>query len=120
MICLVQIPQRFMTVNALSSLDAALRLLALGAFVPSGSMFAALLMGRIKIPPCFVVLAGAVLQVVGAILLSRIPSDLQIRREQYGYQAILGLGIGFVACGLIMLVPFVMEQQDLGTLNRIV
>jgi hypothetical protein len=120
MICLVQIPQRFMTVNGLSSVDAAICLLAFGAFVPSGSTFAALLIGKFKIPPCFILLAGAVLQLIGSILLSRIPSSSHIHTEQYGYQILLGLGIGFVACGLIMLVPLAMEQKDLGKSHQAV
>lgn len=114
MICLIQIPQRFMTVYGLSPFNAALRLLTFGAFVPAGSSIAAALMGKLKIPPCFIILAGAALQLVGAILLSDIPTDTVIHPRQYGFQILLGTGIGFVACGLILLVPFAMEKRDLG------
>ncbi|KAF2256481.1 MFS general substrate transporter [Trematosphaeria pertusa] len=113
MICLIQIPQRFMTVYGLSPFNAALRLLTFGAFVPAGSSIAAALMGKLKIPPCFIILAGAALQLVGAILLSDIPTDTVIHPRQYGFQILLGTGIGFVACGLILLVPFAMEKRDL-------
>ncbi|KAF1966753.1 MFS general substrate transporter [Bimuria novae-zelandiae CBS 107.79] len=113
MICLVQIPQRYMTVNGLSSLDAAVRLLSFGALVPSSSTFAAALMGKLQIPPSFIILAGSVLQLIGAVLFSRVPSNSDIHPDQYGYQVILGVGVGFVMCGLILLVPFVMEERDL-------
>ncbi|KAF2438547.1 MFS multidrug transporter-like protein [Karstenula rhodostoma CBS 690.94] len=113
MICLIQIPQRFMTVNGLSSLEAAVLLLPFGAFVPTGSSFAAAMMGKPRIPPSIIVLTGAVLQLIGAVLLSRIPTDSDIRAYQYGYQILLGAGVGFVACGLILLVPFAMEKRDL-------
>ena len=113
MICLVQIPQRYMTVNGLSSFDAAVRLLSFGAFVPLSSTFAAALIGKYQIPPSFVILSGSMMQLVGAVLFSRIPSDLYVHPEQYGYQIMLGVGVGFVMCGLILLVPCVMEHRDL-------
>ena len=114
MICVIQIPQRFMTVNGLSSLEAAVRLLSFGAFIPTGSSVAAAIIGRLKVPPIFMILIGAVLQLIAAILLSRIPTDSVIHAYQYGYHVILGSGVGFVSCGLIILVPFVMEKRDLG------
>lgn len=36
-----------------------------------------------------------------------------IRANQYGCQILLGVGVGFVACGLILLVPFAIEERDL-------
>ncbi|KAF2804408.1 MFS general substrate transporter [Mytilinidion resinicola] len=113
MVCLVQIPQRFMTVNGLSSLDAAVRMLPFGAFVPGGSSLAAVLMGKPKVPPCIIILVGAVLQLIGAVFLSRIPTDPHIHSPQYAFQVLIGLGVGFLAAGLILLVPYAMEKRDL-------
>ncbi|ORX93616.1 major facilitator superfamily domain-containing protein [Clohesyomyces aquaticus] len=113
MICLVQIPQRFITVNGLSSLGAAVRLLAFGAFVPSGSALAGALMSKMKISPCIIILFGAIFQLVGAVLLSGIPTTPDLHSPQYGYQVLLGIGVGFVACGLILLVPVATEKRDL-------
>ncbi|KAF2795478.1 MFS multidrug transporter-like protein [Melanomma pulvis-pyrius CBS 109.77] len=114
MICLVQIPQRYMTVNGLSPLHAAVRLLAFGAFVPGGCMIAAALMGKPKVPPAVLILIGAAFQLIGAIFLSRLPTHSQLYSPQYGFQVLLGLGVGFVSAGLILLVPFAMEKRDLG------
>jgi hypothetical protein len=118
MICLVQIPQRYMTVNNLSPLNAAIRLLPFGALVPIGSSISAAVMGQLRIPPVVVILLGAVLQLSGATLLSNVPADAYIHSQQYGFQVLLGLGVGFVTCGLIIMVPLAMRKQDLGKLHR--
>jgi hypothetical protein len=114
LICLVQIPQRFITVNGLSPKQAAVRFLAFGAFVPSGSTIGAALMNKLKIPAAVIIAVGASLQLIGAVFLSRIPTGSHLHQAQYGYQVLLGIGVGFVMVGLILLVPFAMEKRDLG------
>ncbi|KAH3986698.1 hypothetical protein HBH51_015450 [Parastagonospora nodorum] len=112
-VCIAQIPQRFVTVNDVSPLSAALRLLAFGAMIPVGSALAGALMGKPRIPPCGVVLAGAVLEIIGVVLLSRISTSPQIDSTQYGFQVLAGLGTGMVNAALIILVPYIMETKDL-------
>lgn len=104
-----------MTVNGLSPLAAAVRLLSFGAFVPTGSAVAGALMGRPKIPPCWIVLFGSILQLFGTIFLSRIGTSYQVEATQYGCQILIGTGVGFVNAGLILLVPYAMQKRDLGT-----
>ncbi|KAF2108387.1 major facilitator superfamily domain-containing protein [Lophiotrema nucula] len=112
-VCLVQIPQRYITVNGLSSFNAAIRLLAFGAFIPLGSIFAAALIGRLRVPPCFIILLGAVMQIVGTLLLSRVSTSYRLERAPLGYQVLLGTGIGLATAAMVLLVPYVMEQKDL-------
>ena len=95
-VCIAQIPQRYITVNGLSPLAAAVRLLTYGAFVPFGSGVAGALMGKPRIPPCW------------------IDTSSHIDASQYAYQIIAGTGTGLVNSGLIMLVPYAMEKRDLG------
>jgi len=113
-VCTVQIPQRFMTVNGLSPLAAAIKLLAFGAFIPIGSSLAAALMGKPKIPACWVISIGVILQIVGIVLLSRISTATHIDQSQYGFQILVGTGIGFQNAALTLLVPYVMDKRDLG------
>src|SRR5438552_214332 len=112
-VCVAQIPQRFVTVNGLSPLSAAVRLLTFGAFVPVGSGLAGALMGKPRIPPCWIVLTGAILEIIGIIFLSRIDTSPHIDKSQYAFQVLAGTGIGFVNAGLVILVPYAMEKRDL-------
>lgn len=109
-----QIPQRFMTVNGLSPLAAAIRLLSFGAFIPADTAVAGALMGKPSVPPAWIVLIGAVLQVIGTIFLSRTSASFRIETAQYGCQLVVGTGVGFVNAGLVLLVPYAMEKRDLG------
>lgn len=71
-------------------------------------------MGKPKIPPMWLVLAGAILEIIGVVLLSRISTGHGIDGAQYGYQIIAGFGTGMINAGLIILVPYIMEKRDLG------
>jgi hypothetical protein len=115
-VCIAQIPQRFVTVNGLSPLSAAVRLLTYGAFVPFGCALAGALMGKPRAPPCWIVLAGSVLEVIGIVLLSRINTSSNIDSTQYVFQIIPGTGTGLVNAELVILVPYAMEKRDLGEL----
>ncbi|OWY43019.1 MFS general substrate transporter [Alternaria alternata] len=112
-VCIAQIPQRYITVNGLSPLAAAVRLLTYGAFVPFGSAVAGALMGKPRIPPCWIILAGSLMEVLGITLLAWIDTSSHIDASQYAYQIIAGTGTGLVNSGLIMLVPYAMEKRDL-------
>jgi hypothetical protein len=113
-VCIAQIPQRFVTVNDVSPLSAAIRLLTFGAFIPIGSTLAGALMGKGRLPPCYVVLAGAILEIIGVVLLSRIDTSVHVDNAQYGFQVIAGLGTGMINAALILLIPYIMEKRDLG------
>ena len=113
-VCIAQIPQRYITVSGLSPLAAAVRLLTYGAFVPFGSAVAGALMGKPRIPPCWIILAGSLMEVLGITLLAWIDTSSHIDASQYAYQIIAGTGTGLVNSGLIMLVPYAMEKRDLG------
>jgi hypothetical protein len=112
-VCIAQIPQRYITVNGLSPLAAAVRLLTYGAFIPFGSGFAGALMGKPRIPPCWIILAGSFMEILGIVLLAQIDTSSRIDTSQYAFQIIAGTGTGFVNSGLILLVPYAMEKRDL-------
>jgi hypothetical protein len=105
-VCTVQISQRFMTVHVLSPFSADTKLLSFGFPVAGGSSIAAALMGKLKIPPCWMILFGAILQVVGLVLLTRVNDTPKIDKAQYAYQILTGLGVGFINAALTLLVPY--------------
>jgi hypothetical protein len=110
----VQVPQRFMAVNGLSPFAAASRLLAFGALVPTGSSIALFFMNRLRIRPCIIIAVSVILEIVGTSLLSQAPTHLHIHKPQYGYQALVGLGVGAIVSSVVTLIPLEMEDRDVG------
>ena len=109
----MQIPQRFMTVNGLSPFEAGVRLLPFGVLVPSMSSLTALLMKKL-VAPIYILMAGGILEIIGTVCLSMIDTSPKILASQYGFQILIGSGVGFINSALLLLVPFVMKRQDLG------
>jgi hypothetical protein len=113
-LCIVQLPQRFMTVNGLAPLAAGARLLPFGAFVPVGASIAVTLMDRFKMPAQWVCMVGAVLQILGLTFLSRASGEKAIEASQYGFQILTAVGNGYINTAAILMIPYVMENRDLG------
>ncbi|KAF2791393.1 major facilitator superfamily MFS-1 [Melanomma pulvis-pyrius CBS 109.77] len=116
-VTIVQLPQRFMTVNGLYPLAAGVRLLPFGAFVPTGSSIAVVLMDRFKIPPTFICVAGAILEIIGLVFLSRASGSSAVEASQYGSQIVTAVGNGFVNTAVILMIPYVVDNRDLGVGN---
>ena len=108
------IPQRSQVVNGVNALGAGVRLLPFTVTCPIASVTAAIVAGKAKIPPLYLVLVGATLQVIGFSLLTTIPSASYITAAQYGYEAIAGIGTGINISTVILMVPFTVSQEDRG------
>lgn len=113
-VAIVQIPQRFQAVNGVSSLGAGIRLLPLAFSSPVGSFSSAILSGKLKVPPVFLLIAASVLQTIGAALLSTIPIGTEIEPAQYGYEVLLGFGLGLSIPTLLNMVPVAFQRRDQG------
>ena len=112
---MVLIPQRFQVVNDLSAFNAGWRLLALMLCSPLGSVISGYLIQSIKLPPTYVFLVGAILQTIGLALMGTLNvSDPNVPSAQYGYQVILGLGIGLTLSSLLIGAPTVIKEKDTG------
>ncbi len=111
-VAIIQIPLRFQTVNGVSTLGAGVRLLPFALASPIGSVLAAGIAGKAKIPPIYFILLGAISQVVGFSLLSTAPTTKKINQAQYGYQAIAGFGCGVSLVSAIVMTPFSVEKHD--------
>ena len=84
---------------------------------PLGSGASGFLIQRLKIPPFYIFIFAAVLQTVGLGLMGSLPvTNAGVPHAQYGYQVILGLGIGFSLSSVIIAAPTVIEDKDTGTL----
>lgn len=111
-VAIIQIPLRFQTVNSVSALGAGVRLLPFALASPIGSVLAAGIAGKAKIPPIYFIFLGAILQIVGFSLLSTAPTTTKINPAQYGFQVIAGFGCGVSLASLIVMTPFAIEKHD--------
>lgn len=117
-VLVVQIPQRFIQVDGLSAFDAGVRLIPFSVLVPGTSAVVAILFKK-GVPPFYVQVAGAVLQLVGIVLLAvDTPEIASSSGKQYGYQILTGAGIGCSNVALLIIVPYINERRDLGKLEE--
>lgn len=65
-------------------------------------------------PPAIVVLVGAIFQIVGIVLLSTLPVHRETIAATYGYEVIVGIGLGLNIAALMILPPYVVEKRDQG------
>ncbi|KAI1264505.1 putative efflux pump antibiotic resistance protein [Xylariaceae sp. FL1019] len=107
-----QLPQRFQLVNHLSALDAGVRVVPFGGAIPIGTILAANILNKTKTPPIFIVLAGAVLQVIGFALMATLPYTPYIPAKMYGFQILAGFGAGANYQTLYLMIPFVVQPRD--------
>ncbi|KAI4116213.1 MAG: hypothetical protein LQ341_007699, partial [Variospora aurantia] len=100
-------------VNHLSAFEAGWRLLALMLCSPLGSALSTYLVFKAKIPPFHLFLVAAVLQIIGLALMGTLSvTSSGVPPAQYGYQVILGLGIGLTLSSLLVAAPTVIEGKD--------
>lgn len=112
---MTNLPQKFQVVNALSAFGAGWRLLALMLCTPTASAASGFLIQKLKFPPFYIFLSATVLQTIGVVLMGTLPtSQPAVPSEQYAYQVILGLGIGFSLSTVIIAAPTVVETKDTG------
>lgn len=115
----INLPQKFQVVNDLSAFDAGWRLLALMLCTSSASAASGFLIQKLKLPPFYIFLVAAILQTVGVALMSTLPTSQPVfPSEQYAYQVILGLGIGFSLSSVIIAAPTVVEPKDIGNYSH--
>ena len=70
--------------------------------------------GKTKMPLIYMFLFGALLQVLGLGLLSRLPTNNPVPAAMYGYEILTGVGFGVTFAILMLGTPFVVEKRDLG------
>jgi len=47
------------------------------------------------------------------LMCSLSPTDLQLQRQQYGFEIIMGIGFGLVLTSLLGLIPIVVNKKDI-------
>ncbi|KAL2810109.1 major facilitator superfamily domain-containing protein [Aspergillus granulosus] len=111
-ICVIELPQRYQTVNGSSPLGAGVKLLAYALSQPVGSILCSSLSGRLKVPFIYILLSGVVLQIIGMFLLSTTPTTVHVWTGQFGYAVVAGLGVGMAVAAVYIMVPLVVGKDD--------
>ncbi|KAI0190606.1 MFS multidrug transporter-like protein [Astrocystis sublimbata] len=110
----INLPQRFQTVNALPALDAGLRLLPFALLAPIGSLVSNIIFIR-QPKPLWLLAAGAAFQLTGIALLASDPVGRDIPPRLYGFEILAGFGVGITFGTLVTITPSSVEPRDLAT-----
>lgn len=108
---IVQLPQRFQSVNFKSAERAGVLLLPVTLMTPVGAMFAGIVMGK-KIAAEYILMLSTALTSVGVGLLSSLPTDAPFWVGTYGYQVITGIGLGLASPPYYFLLYTSVEEKD--------
>jgi MFS family permease len=107
----VQLPQRFQAVNFTSAERAGILLLPTALMTPVGSMVAGV--AAKKVPIEFILIISAALVCVGVGLLSSLPTYPNLWPGTYGYEVIVGLGLGLANPPYFMLIASSIAEKDI-------
>jgi hypothetical protein len=113
-VIVVSIPQRAQAVYGLSPSAAGLALLPLLLTSPLATALSGYLTSNLKVPPVYLIIGGAVFQVLGVGLMCEIGLDeTDMPKRQYAYEALMGLGFGMGLSTILVLARLVVEEKDL-------
>lgn len=110
----VNVPQRAQAVDGLSPVRAGLVLLPLLLTSPFAMAASGILTSNFNVPPAYLIVIGAILQLIGVGLTSSLPTTrFKISPQQYGYEVIMGLGFGLTLSTVLTIAPLVVKEIDL-------
>ncbi|SCO56613.1 related to MFS multidrug transporter [Fusarium fujikuroi] len=115
---IILLPQRFQSVNGLSALSAGLKMLAFTLVSPVSSMACGAALSKKPLAVYILLFTGAALTTVGMGLLSILPDSGPVSNSVYGYEVILGVGLGLMMPSLIFLLKAEFGDGNLGWSSR--
>ncbi|KAJ4312220.1 hypothetical protein N0V94_007563 [Neodidymelliopsis sp. IMI 364377] len=115
----VQLPQRFQTVNFTTAERAGILLLPCTLVSPVGAMAAGLVAKKVATE--YVLILSAAIVCVGIGLMGSLPTNSHLWTGIYGYEVIVGLGLGLASPPYFMLLATSIAEKDIsvgtGALN---
>lgn len=115
---IILLPQRFQSVNGLSALSAGLKMLPFTLVSPVSSMACGVALSKKPLAVYILLFTGAALTTVGMGLLSSLPDSGPVSNSVYGYEVILGVGLGLMMPSLIFLLKVEFGDGNLGWSSR--
>ncbi|MCJ1349663.1 hypothetical protein MMC31_007904 [Peltigera leucophlebia] len=110
---IVILPQRFQTTSGASPLSAGIRLLPYTFGAALGAVFANVIGSKRRIAVIYILFLGALLQLLGLVLLSTLPATRDLPGKAYGFETLAGVGVGVTFAILVLATPYVASPRDL-------
>jgi hypothetical protein len=102
-------------VNGKSPIQAGWALLPLLLSSPLATVISGFLTSTFNVPPAYLIVLGTMIQVVGVGLTISVPFQPSgIPAQQYGYEAIMGVGFGLTLSTILTLADLVVSKKDVG------
>ncbi|KAH8680619.1 drug resistance transporter EmrB/QacA subfamily [Xylariales sp. PMI_506] len=111
MTVLINLPQRFQAVDGATAFEAGVHLLPMLLASPVATAVSGQLVGKLKLPPFYMLLFATSLQILGIGLSSSI--HFQGGTLLYGYEVLMGFGFGMGLVTLIIYTPLVVDRSDM-------
>ncbi|KAL4864237.1 hypothetical protein BDV12DRAFT_205829 [Aspergillus spectabilis] len=119
----LELPERFQTLNNMSGLDSGVRILPFTVSLGLGAGLAGGLTASGRMPPFLVFSISAVLQIISLGLLYSVSPDTALPARLFGYQILSGLGVGASLNTAMSIVPSLVASKDLsvamGTITQL-
>lgn len=98
----------------MTPVNAGLILLPLLLCSPLATAIGGVLTSKFRVPPFYLILLGAILQLIGVSLTSALSTrGTRITAREYAYEAIMGLGFGLNLSTVLTLAPLIVKERDL-------
>lgn len=110
---IVNIPQRFQSLDDKTALGAGIWLLPYTVVSPVCSVISNSVASKARVPLVYLLLIGAACHLVGVTLLSTL-NGIDFPCVGLGYEAIAGAGVGITFSILVLGTPFVVHPRDIG------
>ncbi len=113
-VAVITIPQRLQAISGATPLEAGIRLLPYTVGVALGAVAANVAGSKRRLAVVYILLFGALLQVLGLAFLCTFPTTSAFPSKGYGFEVLAGFGLGVTFGCLVLTTPFVVDQTDLG------
>ncbi|KAI1179865.1 drug resistance transporter [Nemania sp. FL0916] len=113
--CVITIPMRAQASAGDSPLQAGVRLIPLSLTIQIGAMIDAILTKKRRLAPIYLLLAGASLQLIGCVFMSRGPPQHPDWHALYGIEVVTGIGLGLSIGAVTLMIPYAIEDRDRAT-----
>ncbi|PLB53453.1 MFS general substrate transporter [Aspergillus steynii IBT 23096] len=112
---IILLPQRFQAVNGVSASRAGVLLLTLTLVLPFFSLVAGAILSKKPEMTFSLLTFGAVLILTSTACLSDLPTDKATSKSQYGFQVLMGAGLGVISTTQYIGLKMCFRPRDLGT-----